>query len=71
MNEHKAIEIKRERRRSFRNIRDAARALQNLPHDPHGTPKVRAASESCVRRIAHDARATLPEIASWSDERVV
>ena len=69
MNFHRALEIKRESHRSFRNLRDAARHLQGRPHVAFGTDKVRASSIAYVRKIEREARGTLPEIERWADEQ--
>ena len=61
-----ALEIKRSSRRSFRNIRDAARHLQGRPHDDFGTDKVRLASLGYVRRIEREAGMTLAQIERWA-----
>lgn len=69
MNFHRALEIKRESHRSFRNLRGAARHLQGRPHIAFGTNKVRASSVAYVRKIEREARATLAEIERWADEK--
>lgn len=63
-----ALCIKRATRRSFRNIRDAARHLQDKPHDPIGTAKVQASSLSCVRRIQRETGMGLAEIEDWASQ---
>ena len=69
MNFHRALEIKRESHRSFRNLRDAARHLQGRPHVAFGTSKVQVSSIAYVRKIEREARATLVEIERWADEK--
>ena len=68
MDVDRARKIKRASRRSYRNIRDAARHLQGRPHGPFGTGKVEASSLAYVRRIVREAHSTLPEIERWADE---
>ena len=65
-----ALEIKRARRRSFRNIHAAARSLQGKPHDPFGTPQVQAASENCARRIEREAGMTPAQIERWAEHQL-
>lgn len=69
MNFHRALEIKRESHRSFRNLCDAARHLQGQPGIAFGTDKVRASSLAYVRKIEREARATLAEIEQWACEK--
>ena len=69
MNFHRALEIKRESHRSFRNLRDAARHLQGQPHIAFGTGKVKASSVAYVRKIGRETRATLAEIEQSADEK--
>ena len=66
--ENVAREIRNKSKRSFRNLRAAARRLQDLPHDEFGTPKVRDASVSCVRKIKRETRMTLVEIEQWAND---
>lgn len=44
-------EIRAARHQSWKNLRKAARALLDLPHEPFGTAKVEASSKSTVRTI--------------------
>lgn len=66
-----ALEIKRRRRRSYKNLRDAARHLQGKSHDPFGTDKVKSSSLSCVRHIQREADMTALQVEEWADSYVV
>lgn len=69
-NTKKALEIKRASKRSFRNLRDAARELQGKGHEGFGTSKVRLASLSYVRTISREANMTLGQVERWADEKI-
>lgn len=62
-----AMAIKRASLRSFPNLHAAARSLLGKPHEPFGTPKVQASSESAVRRIESEAGMTLAQIEQWAN----
>ena len=64
---NRAMAIKRASHRSFPNLHAAARSLQGKPHEPFGTPNVRASSESVVRRIESEAGMTLAQIEQWAN----
>ncbi|MCY3813362.1 MAG: hypothetical protein OXH15_16330 [Gammaproteobacteria bacterium] len=59
-------ERKRNSHRSYRNIRDAARQRQQLPHEPFGTAKVEASSLSVADSIRADANVSYRAIESWA-----
>ena len=61
-----AYERKRRSHRSYRNIREAARQRQELPHEPFGTPAVEATSLSVTDRIHADADASYRAIEIWA-----
>lgn len=66
--EQKAMEIKRFSRRSYPNLRAAARLLQGKDHEPFSTKTVRWTSISYTRKIARDAQMTFEQIERWADK---
>ena len=62
-----AYDRKRRSHRSYRNIRDAARQRQQLPHEPFATPKVEASSLSVADGIRADANVSYRVIESWAE----
>ena len=61
-------EIRRQRNRSWLNIRKAARALQGKNHEPFGTPKVESVSKSDVRKICSETNLTFSQLEALLDE---
>ena len=62
-------EIRKQTRRSWKNIWQAVCELQGLEHEPFGTAKVENSSKSCVRRILRETRLTLPQLAACLRQR--
>ena len=67
---NKALEIKQASKRSYKNLRDAARHLQHKEHEPFGTTHVRTTSVYYARRIAREAGMTLAQIEQWAAARM-
>lgn len=61
--------IKNASHRSFRNLWQAARHLQDKPHDDFSTRKVANASLHYARKIACEAGMTFAEIEQWAGSR--
>lgn len=59
----KVIEIRKQRNQSWSNLRKAARAMLELPHDPFGTRNVEATAKSVVRTMMRESRLTVSELA--------
>jgi hypothetical protein len=57
------FKIRTRRNQSWSNLRKAARALLELPHEPFGTRNVEATSKSVVRAMMREARLTTEELA--------
>ena len=61
-------EIRRQTRRSWVNIRKAARSLQEKEHEPFGSKSVESTSKSTVRRMCKETGLTLAEIEAIATE---
>ena len=62
-------EIRSQSHQSWSNIRKAARALQDLEHEPFGTLNVESSSKSCVRKICAETGLSSAEIETLMDEQ--
>ena len=60
--------IRKKANRSWRNIRQAVKALQYKDHRPFSTPKVEASSKACVRKICRETGLTHAEIETLLNE---
>ena len=60
----KVIEIRKQRSQSWLNLRKAACALQDQPHEPFGIPNVEANAKSVVRAMMRESRLTIVELAA-------
>jgi hypothetical protein len=65
----KVIEIRKQRSQSWSNLRKAARALQELPHEPFGTRNVEASAKSVVRTMMRESRLTVTELADIFEQQ--
>ena len=55
-------EIREITHQSWSNLRKAVLSLQKKPHEPFGTPNVKANAKSSLRRIQHETKLDLPAI---------
>ena len=60
--------IRKKANRSWRNIRQGVRALQDKSHEPFSTPKVEASSKAVVRRVIRETGITFVQLEDLLDE---
>ncbi len=61
--------IRSRKHQSWSNIRKAFRALQDLPHEPFGTPNVENSAKSCARSIRAETDLSFAEIELLLDQQ--
>gem|GEM_PF-1928419 len=65
----KVIEIRKQRSQSWSNLRKAACALLEQPHEPFGTRNVEASAKSVVRTMMRESRLTIVELAAIFEQQ--